>query len=141
MFAADEQRKQGGGDGDSDLLSINFGASNTYDMNIDRSSAADVRGLDLECLDEESDDTVKSNAIFVPEDCRTYKICNLNDLMRLADTRRSKPSQYWTATLKGILLRDARLKRMIFCRLGLSSSNNTLTDTLTRQMLDSASER
>ena len=60
---ADEQRERRGGDRDGDVPSIEPGASRTYDMSNHRSSAASVRGSNLWCLDEDSDDTVEAAAM------------------------------------------------------------------------------
>ena len=90
----DEQRERRRGDCDGDVSSIDFGAPNTYDMSNDRSSAANVRGPDLECPDEESDDTVKAPAIFAPEDCRACERYDLDDSTRPADAKRGVPSWY-----------------------------------------------
>ena len=63
-------------------------------MSNDRSSAANVRGPDLECPDEESDDTVEAPAIFAPEDRRACERYDLDDSTRPADAKRGVPSRY-----------------------------------------------
>ena len=91
-----EEHREHHGDSDEDTPSVlvGFGAPKTYDMSNDRSSAADVQGFNLECIDKDSDDTVMRTAIFVPEDRRAYEICNLDDSTKPADTNRGVPLRY-----------------------------------------------
>ena len=82
---ADEQREHHGGDGNEDVPSIDQDAPRTYDMSKYRSSAIDVRGLNLECPNEESEDPVEATAIEDRQACEKY---DLHDSTRPADTKR-----------------------------------------------------